>query len=46
VPEVIDRLARSYLNMRKPRELFIDAVERLGAEAFKAALRSEEAVAA
>jgi sulfite reductase (NADPH) hemoprotein beta-component len=42
VPHVIDRLARHYLSVREPRELFIDAVARLGAENFKAALATEE----
>jgi sulfite reductase (NADPH) hemoprotein beta-component len=42
VPVVIDRLARHYLSVRAPRELFIDAVTRLGAETFKAALAGGE----
>jgi sulfite reductase (NADPH) hemoprotein beta-component len=46
VPVVIESLARLYLGVRRPGELFIDTVERLGAEAFKAALRSEAAAAA
>ena len=46
VPVVIESLARFYVTARKPGELFIDAVARLGAEAFKASLRAEEAVAA
>ena len=46
VPQIIDRLARHYLNIRRPGETFIEAVERLGAAAFKAALDVEEPVAA
>ena len=42
VPVVIDQLARHYLSIRKPRESFIEAVERVGAESFKAALIAEE----
>lgn len=42
VPIVIDQLARHYLTIRKPREAFIEAVERVGAESFKAALLAEE----
>ena len=46
VPLVIERLARHYLSVRAPRELFIDTVARLGADSFKAALTSGELVAA
>ena len=42
VPVVIDRLARHYLSVREPRELFIDAVARLGADNFKTALAASE----
>lgn len=42
VPVVIDQLAHRYLSIRKPRESFIEAVERVGAESFKAALIAEE----
>lgn len=42
VPDVIDLLARFYLGARRPRETFIEAVERLGADAFKAALHADE----
>ncbi len=42
VPEIIDRLARHYLSVRVNGELFVDAVARLGADAFKAALQTEE----
>ena len=42
VPIVIDQLAHHYLGIRKPRESFIEAVERVGAEGFKAALLAEE----
>lgn len=45
VPAVIEHLARHYLSVRKPRETFIDAVERLGADAFKHALNAEAALA-
>ncbi|MBN8605428.1 MAG: nitrite/sulfite reductase [Caulobacterales bacterium] len=45
VPGVIDRLARHYLAHRDEGESFIAAVERLGADSFKAAL-IEEPVAA
>lgn len=46
VPVIIDRLARFYLGARKPKELFIDTVERLGVEAFKAALQPAESLPA
>jgi len=46
VPSVIERLARHYLEVRQGGESFIEAVERLGADAFKAALRVEEEAAA
>ncbi|PZO56020.1 MAG: sulfite reductase [Alphaproteobacteria bacterium] len=46
VPLVIERLARHYLSVRRGGESFIEAVERLGADAFKAALRVEEEAAA
>lgn len=46
VPLVIERLARHYLAVRRTGESFIEAVERLGADAFKTALRIEEEVAA
>lgn len=42
VPVIIDQLARHYLSIRRPRESFIEAVERAGAESFKAALLAEE----
>ncbi|HYD86880.1 MAG TPA: nitrite/sulfite reductase [Vitreimonas sp.] len=45
-PQIIERLARHYLSVRLPGELFIGAVERLGAEAFRRALETEESVAA
>jgi len=46
VPHIIDRLARHYLEVRLPGESFIAAVERLGAEAFRAALDAKEAIPA
>ncbi|MFT3728981.1 MAG: nitrite/sulfite reductase [Terricaulis sp.] len=46
VPVVIDRLARHYLSVREPGEIFIDAVARLGADSFKAALAAGQLVAA
>jgi sulfite reductase (NADPH) hemoprotein beta-component len=46
VPLLIERLARHYLAVRRSGESFIDAVERLGADAFKAALRVEEEASA
>jgi sulfite reductase beta subunit-like hemoprotein len=46
VPRIIDRLARHYLSVRLRGETFIEAVDRLGANAFKAALEVEEHVAA
>ncbi len=46
VPLVIERLARHYLAVRRSGESFIKTVERLGADAFKAALRVEEEAAA
>lgn len=46
VPQIIDRLARHYLSIRQRGETFIEAVERLGAGAFRAALEAEEPVAA
>lgn len=46
VPGIIDRLARHYLAVRQDGESFIAAVERLGAEPFRAALESAEAAAA
>jgi sulfite reductase (NADPH) hemoprotein beta-component len=42
VPDIIDRLARHYLEARQDDERFIDAVERLGASAFKSAVETEE----
>jgi sulfite reductase (NADPH) hemoprotein beta-component len=38
VPHIIERLARHYLAVRHANESFIDTVERLGVEPFKAAL--------
>jgi len=46
VPRVIDRLALHYLSVRASGETFIEVVERIGANAFKAALEVEEHVAA
>jgi sulfite reductase (NADPH) hemoprotein beta-component len=46
VPRVIDRLARHYLSVRAPGEIFIDTIARLGADAFKAALAAHELVPA
>jgi len=46
VPLVIERLARHHLAARRSGESFIEAVERLGADAFKAALRVDEEAAA
>ncbi len=46
VPLLIERLARHYLAVRRSGESFIEVVERLGADAFKAALRVEEEAAA
>ncbi|MGQ0533594.1 MAG: nitrite/sulfite reductase [Caulobacteraceae bacterium] len=46
VPNIIDRLARHYLDIRKPRETFVEALERLGVEAFKQILGPETAAAA
>jgi sulfite reductase (NADPH) hemoprotein beta-component len=43
VPRIVERLARHYLAVRRPHESFIDAIERLGAEAFKSALEQEPA---
>ena len=45
VPTIIDRLARHYLAVRRDGESFIAAVERLGADAFRAALETEAAAA-
>jgi sulfite reductase (NADPH) hemoprotein beta-component len=45
VPQIIDRLARHYLGARNDNESFIEAVERLGVDAFKQALETEEAAA-
>lgn len=42
VPAIIDRLARHYLAERADGESFIAAVERLGAESFKAMLAQAE----
>lgn len=46
VPTIIARLARHYLSVRHANERFIDAVERIGADAFKLALETSEAEAA
>jgi len=46
VPAIIDRIARQYLSVRREDELFIDTVERLGADAFKSALEPEERLSA
>lgn len=46
VPAVVESLARQYLDVRLPGESFISAVERLGHEPFKTALRAREDVAA
>lgn len=46
VPLIIERLARHYLAIRIPGELFIDTVARSGAGAFKAALETPEHEAA
>lgn len=46
VAGIIDQLARHYLAARVAGETFIDTVERLGADAFKAAIESEGNVAA
>jgi sulfite reductase (NADPH) hemoprotein beta-component len=46
VPFIVERLARHYLAIRHPGESFIAAVERLGAESFKAAAEPREHVAA
>jgi len=46
VPVVIEKLAQHYLAVRRNGESFIEAVERLGADAFKAALSVEEEAAA
>ena len=43
VPLIIERLAQYYLSAREPGESFIDAVERLGVQAFKTALEPAEA---
>lgn len=43
VPGIVDRLARHYLAVRHPGESFIAAVERLGADSFRAALEVAEA---
>jgi len=45
VPQIIDRLARHYLSARNDNESFIEAVERLGVDAFNQALETEEAAA-
>ena len=45
-PLIVERLARHYLSVRLPGELFIGAVERVGAEDFRRALEAEESVAA
>lgn len=46
VPQIIAKLARHYLATRHANELFIDTVERTGAETFKAALEAGEVAAA
>lgn len=46
VPEVIERIARQYLDMRLPGESFIAAVERVGVPAFKSAIELEAPVVA
>jgi sulfite reductase (NADPH) hemoprotein beta-component len=46
VPLIVERLARHYLAVRNIGESFIQTVERLGTDAFKAALGAEENAAA
>ncbi len=46
VPALIERLCRYFLSVRQGDESFIAAVERLGADAFKRAIETTEAVAA
>ncbi len=46
VPQLIERLLRCYLEVRREGETFISAVERLGVDAFKRAIEGEKAVAA
>lgn len=46
VPLIIERLARHYLAVRNSGENFIQTIERLGTDAFKAALGTEENVSA
>jgi sulfite reductase (NADPH) hemoprotein beta-component len=46
VPFIVERLVRHYLSVRTSGEDFIQTVERLGTDAFKAALGTEENAAA
>jgi sulfite reductase (NADPH) hemoprotein beta-component len=46
VPLIVERLARHYLSVRTSGEDFIQTVERLGTDSFKAALGAEENAAA
>ena len=45
VPEVIERIVRTYVDQREVNEGFLDTFQRIGLEPFKASVYSREEVA-